>query len=585
MITATQAPWWARIPLLGNLGAPILRKEVLSLVRSPRWCIAQFLYLCIAAITVATFYVGESGRTPPEVFGTRLVTVFFCLQIFLLGLIFPGRGALSICSERGERSFDLLIVSDLHPAEIVWGKFLGVLGSAVYYLISTLPTLGICMFFGGYSPISLLADYFFLLLLVACIGSWSVFVSSLFKSNLFPIIGSFLFSIPFCMTAFGLYLTSSRDGRPGVLSLLDSISGSMLGPATWVGWGLFWLSGVFIFVCTNLVAAICVLSGPESNRGVTLRVILTILAFFALSSLYLAISGLVPVERLSVHELMAFFRLQLMFFMPLLAVSLLVLAGSRVLTPLRAVRRAALNPRRWLLLWLLVPGGVRGLLLAVILLLAFSFGIREGVLQILSQNFSAGSPDSHWGSAEWQRSALAQFWGAFNAWLFCYLGVAFFFAALGFRTWVNLLLSLCLAVLVILQSSYQLELFEQERRIARESMSIVTEPMILSPVVAMVSARPSDVDYLAKVESISRVGINAHWIVGLVFILAGILVMRFRGNPLLRLQRPGFEVLSVQGDLPSSGEGSGSREHLGQQGGGEDAVEGPNSGESKDGRG
>jgi len=100
----------------------------------------------------------------------------------------------------------------------------------------------------------------------------------------------------------------------------------------------------------------------------------------------------------------------------------------------------------------------------------------------------------------------------------------------------------------------------------------------------MVSTRPSDVDYVAKVESISRIGINAHWIVGLVLILAGILVMRFRGNPFLRLQRPGFEVLSVKGDLPSSGDGSGSREPLGQQGGGKDAVEGPDSGESKDGR-
>ena len=89
--TDLRGPAWRRFPLIGNLGYPIIRKEVASLVRRKRWLWAQFIALAIITAGMTIIHISSVGeRTTAEAIGADLVAGFFWLQFALVFLIFPG---------------------------------------------------------------------------------------------------------------------------------------------------------------------------------------------------------------------------------------------------------------------------------------------------------------------------------------------------------------------------------------------------------------------------------------------------------------------------------------------------------------
>ncbi len=522
-----RAPWWARIPMLGNLGAPIIRKEVFSLVRRNRWFWAQFIYLLVLAGGMAIVYASNSGfRLPPEVLGGKLVGGFFALQLGLVFLIFPGLAATSFSLERAEKSFDLLVVSDLSPAELVWGKLLGILGSAFYFLVSTLPILAVCIFFGGLSPISIIVDYAFLFAMAIVVTSWGILISSMSRSNLLAIIGTYALAIILGPMVVSLYAVglNAMSGARGIWEALESIPPDER-------WFLLTAApaAILVFISGCLIGATFFLSSPESNRGIPVRVYFTLLILFALAYEAFIIE---PLNRKVMSPSVAQFGSEGIRTIWITGVALFLLligiAGARVETSLRAVRQAALRPMRWWCAWPLVSGGIRGWVLSSVLLAAGFFGL----LGALSE--SAAIVEARTGSLVFGKAnAMVVFaWLAdiFAAWIFAYLGLAFLFSTLGLRGGINWFLTVGVAILTILLSIARIN----------TSMLLDSDQILFSPIMQSLMRFESRF----PLDGPTRDGVTTvHWILGGLFFIGGLVSLRVQGLPAIRLRRPGYEFL------------------------------------------
>lgn len=535
-----RAPWWSRTPLFGNLGAPIIRKEVTALVRRNRWFWVQFIYLVVitagmAIIHVSTAYAG----VPVEQVGAALVTGFFTLQLGLVFLIFPGLAATSISSERIEKSFDLLTVSDLSPVEIVWGKLLGILGSAGYFIVSTLPILGVCIFFGGLSPLGIAIDYAFLLLVATVLSSWGILVSSFCSGNVKAIIITYALALILGWLTLIIYVDLAMT--TGARGLREAIE--LVPPAA--RWAVVGIVGgaIAAFVGGCLVGAVFTLSPPESNRATVVRAYLATLlaAMVGIGALVLfAVAGTwggAP-QHPEREGLVWLWILGITMFVILVA-----LAGSRVETPLAAVRAAAVRPLRTRLAWLFIGGGIRGWALAAVLL-ALGLGSAVGILDGAIALYSAAATDAE---LSWEEVPLGEVnrWLAevLAAWIFAHIGLAFLLATAGVRGALNLFLTIGVALLLLLYSASVLAQAHRGPGRVEER----EPPAIISPLLLFAEVEDSGFPPGGPERAPTTTG---HWLAGGVFLLAGLATLRARRLPALGLSRPGYEFLSGAGEVP-----------------------------------
>ena len=222
--------FWRRLPIFGNLGYPIARKEVRSLLRRNRFFWAQFVYLIVLGFAVVSIvWTSSTEHQSQQNVSRQLFYVFFSLQHFLVLLIFPAFAATSISGERVEKSFDLLITTDLRPTEIVWGKFFGIFGNCCFFLLVTLPLLGTIILFGGVEPILVLENYAVLMLEAATLSIYGLVVSASSPSNIRAILGTYtlVFLIGF-LTFFAIVNEFTEVSSPmiSVSSILEQANAS-----------------------------------------------------------------------------------------------------------------------------------------------------------------------------------------------------------------------------------------------------------------------------------------------------------------------------------------------------------------------
>ncbi|QEG42860.1 hypothetical protein [Roseimaritima ulvae] len=129
--TATAATWKARTarPVWSN---PILWREVRTWAYGRKVLLIRLAYLLICALVAAILYVsvqnglafertGVGGRTLPAV--TLPVAAIGVISLLLVNALAVN----SVTTERDVLALDLLMVTDLRPAEFVFGKIWGVL--------------------------------------------------------------------------------------------------------------------------------------------------------------------------------------------------------------------------------------------------------------------------------------------------------------------------------------------------------------------------------------------------------------------------------------------------------------------------
>lgn len=370
MATVSAPGFWRRVPCFGNLGLPIAEKEVRSLLRRNRYFWVQFFYLAVISGGVGILIATNIGQGQgPEEISRRLFRLFFLVQNVLIYLIFPAFAATTISGERSEKSFDLLVTTDLRPVEIVWGKFLGIFGNCCYFLLVTLPILATCILFGGVALSEAFENYVLLLAQAALITIYGIFVSSTSSNNLRSIIGTY--ALAFVVGAMSSSAIAGAFESSGLqLSLIDFFLAQL--PTNFVATFVAGAVASFLILFSLcFIGAVQRLTSPEGNRVTAMRILILIMVAGVLWAIHSAAEmGQIANPNMRQPQAFEFVMFVGVFTGGLCAVLLPMLAGGNVVTPLKVAAYGQRRPWFSRLSWLLLPGGVRGFVFAALVLLA-----------------------------------------------------------------------------------------------------------------------------------------------------------------------------------------------------------------------
>lgn len=515
----------SRLPLVGNLGYPIALKEVRSMIRGGKYFWAQFFYLAVLAVGVVIIItVSQDAQTLPEEITRDVFTGFFMIQNFLVYLIFPAFAATCVSGERVEKSYDLLITTDLSPAEIVWGKFIGVFGGCCYFLLVTLPILGICILFGGVSYMEAFENYVLLLLQAALLTVWGLFISCTASTNIRAILGTYAVTF---IIGFFVFAAASQFFRTGnSLSLINLPQGTPEAARTIIYYGVGYIVITFFLLC--FLSAVQRLMSPESNRSTMMR-------GFVLSALIIAVSllGYFGYLMLSSGLLRSqndnFEYLSTAGIILSVALFLVVIlcGGDRVETPLRVVREASRKPRLHLLGWLFLPGGCRGVLFVLMILGIALLGLEWLGATVLGLAGYGSGDNSPYPAGDALTSARVT-WCAIAAGYFAYAALAFLISALGVRGVLNLAIVIGCAILA---TCYSATYF---------AMEVEPQWYHLYPLSLMVSLNQFwEVNAIHVVDGIAaaRNCIITHVLLGIALSALACLTLKLRGIPVFKLHR------------------------------------------------
>jgi len=105
---------------------PVLWRELRTRAHGRAMVLVRLAWLGLFAAAVAGI-TAEAGAPRPD----RLAVAVAVVPMVLASILaVTALAVTSITTERDRAAFDLLLVSDLEPGELVWGKLLGVLGAA-----------------------------------------------------------------------------------------------------------------------------------------------------------------------------------------------------------------------------------------------------------------------------------------------------------------------------------------------------------------------------------------------------------------------------------------------------------------------
>jgi len=141
--------------------SPITSKELASRMRSTRTYTVLTVYLAIVSGLAVLLYLVSSLSSPRTVGSSGAVgtVVFYFLvgmQVLLVSFIAPAFAAGAISLERENRTFDVLRMTPLTPAQIVRAKLISALGFTLLLIFATLPLFSLAFLLGGIEPFELI---------------------------------------------------------------------------------------------------------------------------------------------------------------------------------------------------------------------------------------------------------------------------------------------------------------------------------------------------------------------------------------------------------------------------------------------
>lgn len=210
---------------------PVLARELLVNLRSPRAFILQFIYVIFLGLMVyAAWPAGAEGaRQVSAGAATRLFDLFFLGQFFLVALVAPTFASGSITGEKERKTYEMLLASPLDPGRILVGKLLSSLTYLVILILSSLPLMILCFLLGGILLSEIARAYMLLILAAGTFGLLSIACSSYFLRTSSALVVSYLVILPLAVACVWMTRTDNTVFR-------DFVSVSVLPPwclATW----------------------------------------------------------------------------------------------------------------------------------------------------------------------------------------------------------------------------------------------------------------------------------------------------------------------------------------------------------------
>lgn len=201
---------------------PVLIRELLVNLRSPRAFLLQLIYVSILAIVVY-FAWPAKGQLVSADLSQRLFDIFFLGQFFLVALVAPSFAAGSITGEKERKTYEMLLASPLKPTGILVGKLLSSLTYLVILIVSSLPLMILCFLLGGILLSEIARAYLVLILAAGTFGLLSLACSSYFGRTSSALVVSYLVILPLAVVC--ITLSRTKDTM-----LRDFVSIAVLPP-------------------------------------------------------------------------------------------------------------------------------------------------------------------------------------------------------------------------------------------------------------------------------------------------------------------------------------------------------------------
>jgi len=247
---------------------PIVIKELRQGVRS--WTVTGMLmlFLVVLFITSLGFLITESFEVSANMgLGGTLFSAFMIILAGASMFFIPLYTGVRVAAERVENNPDLLYVSTLSPARIIFGKFLCSAYISVLFFSACMPFMAFTNLLRGVDLPTVFFILGFLFLAVCAANMFAIFLACLPMSRpfkfLFILYGIFQ-SVGAIASMVGISFTFMRSGVGAMMSGRDF----WIGTATATGLGLM-VMGLFY------VLAVALISPPSANRALPVRIYLT----------------------------------------------------------------------------------------------------------------------------------------------------------------------------------------------------------------------------------------------------------------------------------------------------------------------
>jgi ABC-type transport system involved in multi-copper enzyme maturation permease subunit len=162
---------------------PVLRKDLLSLLRLRRVAVIQFAFLAVLAALVLATWPQQGVIAMASRGRDSLLLGLVIGQLALLALIVPGIASVSLVGEREANTWEMLYASRLSPARIIWGKTLSALAIPLLLLATGLPFAALLAFRGEMDVTHLALCYAILIVTAVLLAIGSLTISALCRQS------------------------------------------------------------------------------------------------------------------------------------------------------------------------------------------------------------------------------------------------------------------------------------------------------------------------------------------------------------------------------------------------------------------
>lgn len=189
---------------------PILKREIKSLMRTPKFLIgiSVYLFFLVLGVNMILSNMNYMGFIEPE----SILGLYYAIlgvQLFVLVLVVPAVSGGAISNEREKQTLDLLLVTKMTPSKIIKGKIYSSLFTVVCLLIVTLPIYALLFYYGGVPFWYILVNAFYCMLVAVVIAYIAVFASAKFKKTTTAMVFTYLSVFVYTCVVFFLIMLLS----------------------------------------------------------------------------------------------------------------------------------------------------------------------------------------------------------------------------------------------------------------------------------------------------------------------------------------------------------------------------------------
>lgn len=277
--------WFARRAVWPN---PVLWREVCTRAHGRAMPIVRLAWLLLFAVAVAGV-AAEARAARPD----RLATAVAVVPMALASLLaVTAMAVTSVTTERDRGTFDLLLVSDLEPAEFVWGKLWGVLLAAREIVLLPLALCGALVAVGVATPehgLYLAVGLAVLLFFAAVLGLYAGLSHPVSRRAIAVALGTVAFLFVGVATAMRIMVAFGASFELQLAPFLAVIVGGAIGlyaalsarnPSPAVGWASALLPALTFVALTGFL------------QGSTLQVFLVVCVAYGFATLALLVPAI-----------------------------------------------------------------------------------------------------------------------------------------------------------------------------------------------------------------------------------------------------------------------------------------------------